>query len=165
MDRRRTALVDRLEASGKDYVWYLSQLSDAELHTPPAPNEWTIHEVAAHMRDTEQKAFLPRTERIMREEHPAVENFDQEAWNREHYRPDEPLKKIISGFLQARRKVTRLLRQTANEDWENWAMHSEYGKISLDWLTEHNYGHTLEHIAQIANVHNQTQLKELNGRA
>ena len=163
MNRKRTALIDRLETSSKEYLWYLSQLSDAELHSAPAPNEWTIHQVAAHMRDTEEYVFLARTQRILKEPHPAVQNFDQEAWNRAHYSPDEPLKKIIAEFRAARRKLIRLLRQSSDEDWTNWAMHSAYGKISLDWLVMHDYHHTMEHLAQIGYAREKQVLKELNG--
>src|SRR3990172_3110776 len=103
MKRNRAQLLDRLESAGQDYLWYLDQLSEAEIHTPPAPNEWTAHQVAAHVRDTEQQVFLLRVKRILAEEHPAVENFDQEGWNRDHYSADELIKKIKSEFRNARR--------------------------------------------------------------
>ncbi|MDE3091409.1 MAG: DinB family protein [Chloroflexota bacterium] len=163
MNRKRAALVDRLEQSGKDYLWNLSQLSEAEIGTPPAPGEWTIHQVVAHMRDTEQRVFLERTRRIMQETHPAVQNFDQEQWSKEHYSPDEPFKKIVAEFRSARRKLVSLLRKTKEKDWENWAMHSAYGRISLDWLAMHGYHHTVEHIAQIGYLREKQVLKELNG--
>ena len=83
MNHKQKTLIDRLEASGKDFAQYLAQLSDAELFASSAPTDWTIHQAAAHMRDTEQCVFLARVERIMREPHPAVQNFDQgEHWKR-----------------------------------------------------------------------------------
>lgn len=162
MNRKRATLIDRLESSGKDYLRYLRQLSDAEIHNSPAQNEWSIHQVATHMRDTEQHVFLLRTQRILSEVHPAVQSFDQEAWNREHYAPSEPLKKIVAEFRAARRKLVRLLHQTSGKDWANWATHPEYGKISLDWLALHNYSHTLQHLAQIVEMQEKSVLQELS---
>jgi hypothetical protein len=163
MNRKRAALIARLESSGKDYLWYLGQLSDVDIHNSPAQNEWSIHQVAAHMRDTEQQVFLLRTQRILSEVHPAVLNFNQdEWWSRERYMPGEPLKKIIRGFRAARRKLVRLLRRTSDKDWANWAAHPEYGKISLDWLTLHNYSHTLQHLAQIVEMQEKSVLQELS---
>jgi uncharacterized damage-inducible protein DinB len=162
MNRKRAALIDCLEASGKDLLAYLALLSDDEIHTPPAPNEWTIHQVAAHLRDTEQQVFLLRTQRMVKEAHPAVQGFDQEVWNREHYSPGEPLKKITAEFRAARRRLIRLLRQTSDKDWANWATHPEFGKISLDWLTMRNYSHTLDHLVQIVRVRERAMLRELN---
>ncbi len=164
MDPRRAQLIDRLEASGQDYMWLVNRLEETEMFTPPAPGEWTIHQLVAHMRDTEEQVFLLRTERILREVHPAVLNFDQDVWNREHYLASEPLRKINSEFRAARRKVVRLLRQATKKDWDNWALHPEYGRISLDWLLEHNYHHTLEHTAQIGRLHEVETLKKLNER-
>lgn len=163
MDRKRAQLIDRLESSGQDYLWMLNQLEETEMFAPPSPREWTVHQIAAHMRDTEEQVFLLRTELMIRETHPAVLNFDQEVWNREHYLPSEPLRKINSDFRAARRKVARLLRRATRKAWENWAVHPEYGKISLDWLLEHDYHHTLEHIAQIGSLHEAETLKKLNG--
>ena len=79
MNRTRAALIDRLAASGDDFVWYVRHLDANELNAAASPGEWTIHQVAAHMRDTEQHAFLARAERMLKETHPSVENFDQEA--------------------------------------------------------------------------------------
>ncbi|MCL4393586.1 MAG: DinB family protein [Chloroflexi bacterium] len=163
MNRKRAGLVDRIEQSGKDYMWYISQLSADDIAQAPAPGEWTIHQVVAHMRDTEQYVFVERTQRIMAGPHPAVANFDQVEWNREHYAATEPFTKIVAEFRAARRKFVSLLRQASNEDWANWAAHPDYGKISLDWLASHDYQHTLDHLAQIVALRDKALLRELNG--
>jgi DNA phosphorothioation-dependent restriction protein DptG len=162
MNRQRAAWIDRLEQSGKDYLRYVSQLSEADLHRAPAPGEWTMHQVVAHVRDTERQVFLARVQRIMNEEHPAVQNFDQDQWNKDHYDPNEPFKEIVADFRAARRQLVALLRKTKNADWDNWAIHSAYGKISLDWLVRHDYHHTLEHIAQMGYLAEKSVLEELN---
>jgi len=164
MNRAHARLTDRIEESGKDLISYLAQLTDEEIHRVPAPNEWSIHGVLAHLRDTEQHVFLKRTKRILgAAEPPSVENFDQEQWNRDHYSPEEPRKKIIGEFRRARRGVLQLLRKTTDKDWSRWAMHPEYGKISIEWLATHNYSHTLEHLHQLLEMREKALLKELNG--
>jgi hypothetical protein len=163
MNRQRKALIDRLETSGKEYVDYLSQVAAADLHTKSSPTEWSIHQVAAHVRDADQHAFFVRVQRIMKEEHPAVQNFDQdEFWKTNPYSASEPIKKVIADFHSTRRKMVSLLRKAADEDWKNWAQHSVYGKISLDWVAMHCYHHTLEHIAQMGYARENDLLKALN---
>ncbi len=162
MNRTRAAWIDRLEQSGKDYLRYVSQLTETDVHHAPKPGEWTIHQVVAHVRDTEQRVFLARAQRIMTEPHPAVQNFDQDEWNKDHYDPNEPFKKIVADFRAARRKLIALLRQARNADWDNWAIHSEYGRISLDWLVMHSYHHTMEHVAQMGYLAEDAVLKKLN---
>ncbi|MBI5035330.1 MAG: DinB family protein [Chloroflexi bacterium] len=163
MNRQRQALIDRLETSGKEYADYLSQVAAADLYSTSSPTEWSIHQVAAHVRDTEQHAFLIRVQRITKEEHPAVLNFDQdEYWKTNPYSASEPIKKIIADFRTARRKMVQLLRKATDKDWKNWAQHSAYGKISLDYITMHCYHHTLEHIAQMGYARENDLLKSLN---
>lgn len=53
MNRNHAKLIERIEESGKDLLSYLAQLTDEEIHHVPAPNEWSIHAVLAHLRDTE----------------------------------------------------------------------------------------------------------------
>lgn len=164
MNLKRVGLIDRLEKSGEDYIWYVGQLRDEQIHTPPAPKEWSIHQVAAHMRDTQQRVFVYRAQRLVKEAHPQVESFDQEVWHRDHYSPDEPLKQIISEYRIAHRKFIRILRDAEEKDWQNYAAHPEFGKISLEWLALHNYQHNLSHIAQIATLAEHELLKKLNAK-
>jgi hypothetical protein len=139
-------------------------LRDEQIHTPPAPKEWSIHQVAAHMRDTQQRVFVYRAQRLVKEAHPTVENFDQDLWHRDHYSPKEPLKDIISEYRIAHRKFIRVLRFATEETWQNYAVHPDFGKISLEWLALHNYQHNLSHIAQIATLAEQELLKKLNAK-
>lgn len=163
MNRQRQWLVKRLEQSGAEYIAYLSQLSADELNAKPSPTDWSLHQVAVHMRDTEQLAFVVRAERLLKETQPTFANFDQDEYWRTHpYSPDEPLKKIIADFRTMRRKLVRLLRNAPAKAWRNYGIHSAYGKVSLDWVAMHCYHHTLEHIAQMGYTREKELLKELN---
>jgi DinB superfamily len=163
MDRAHSKLIERIEESGKELLAYLSQLTDEEFYRVPGPNEWSIHAILAHLRDTEQQVFLTRTKRILQTaEPPTVENFDQDQWNRDHYLSTEPRKKIVAEFKAARRGLLRLLRKTTDEDWSRWAVHPEYGKISIEYLATHDYSHTLDHLRQLLEMREVALLKELN---
>ena len=162
MNRNRIALIDGLESSGSEFVGYLQRLSKQDLSAAPTPGDWTMHQVAAHVRDVEQQVFSSRAKRILSENLPAVQNFDQEVWDREHYSSSEGISKIISEFRAARRKQIALLRKTKDKDWLRCALHSTYGQISLQWLVMHHYHHTLEHLAQIGYAREGALLKHLN---
>jgi hypothetical protein len=62
----------------------------------------------------------------------------------------------------ARRKLIRLLRKTTDKDWARWAVHPEYGRISIEWLATHNYSHMLEHLHQLLEMREKAILRELN---
>lgn len=162
MNREHKRLVDRLESSGEDLLSYLGKFSEQEILEQPALNEWSIHQVVSHLCDTEERVFLYRVKRILKEDHPEVPNFDQDAWQREHYSPSEPLKKMLADFRSARRKQIVLLRKTTDKDWDRTAQHPEYGVISVNWLVNHNVNHTFEHLSQIGYWHEKSLLKKLN---
>lgn len=163
MNRYHRTLLDRLEANGKDFLDHLARLSEEEIHRVPAPNEWSIHAVVAHLRDTEQHVFLERAQHILSAKSPpVVENFDQDEWNREHHSPAEPRKQIVAELRAARRKFLKLLRGTRDRDWARYAVHPQYGKISLEWLVTHDYSHTLEHLHQLLELREAHLLKALN---
>src|SRR6266498_3044921 len=107
MNSQHKRMVERLEASAEDFLAYATKLSADDLAARPAPTEWTLHQVIAHGRDTEQEDFLYRLKRMLNEEHPAVENFDQDLWTGQHYSAAEPSKKILSEFRGARRKIVQ----------------------------------------------------------
>jgi hypothetical protein len=149
MNRQHTFLLERLESSAADLATYLSRLSEQELQREPAPGEWSLHAIAAHLRDTDKHVFLYRVRRILdAAEPPQVANFDQEEWHLEHYSPGEPLKNILGDFRRSRRALVRRLRETPDRDWARYAIHPIYGKISLEWLALHAYNHTLGHLHQ-----------------
>lgn len=163
MNRTHARLIDRIESSGKDLLFYLAQLSDEEIERVPGQGEWSIHAVLAHVRDTEQHVFLKRAKIILAASAPpAVENFDQEQWNRDHYSVHEPRKKIIAEFKAARQSLLRLLKRTTDKEWKRWAVHPEYGKISIEWLAMHAYNHTIEHLHQLLDLRENAILGELN---
>lgn len=161
MKRAHKNLIDHLEVSGEEFVAYLALFSEEEIHTAPAPNEWNIHQIVAHLRDAEHHAFLVRAQRIAKEAYPNVASFDQDVWHREHYSAAEPFKKMLREFRATHRKLVAVLRKTTDHDWANWATHPAFGKISLEWIALHSYQHTLDHHAQIVQMREKRVLVKL----
>ncbi len=150
MTREHKFLIHQLETTGQDLVELVKQLPEDEIRSQPAPDAWSIHAIAAHLRDTEQKVFLERIRRILSEpEPPQVASFDQEEWNREHYTGDEPLSRILREFRAARRKELQLLSGLKDKDWAREAIHPDFAVINIEWLAWYNYNHTLEHLHEL----------------
>lgn len=162
MNREHKRLVERLESSAEDLYSYLGKFTEQDLLASPAPNEWSIHEIISHLRDNEEIVFLFRAKKIIADDNPAVPNFEQDIYQREHYLATEPLKKMLSEFRSSRKKQVALLRKTKDKDWSRTAQHPEYGTISLEWLVRHCVDHTFEHLAQIGYSHEDNLLRSLN---
>jgi hypothetical protein len=163
MNKQHTQLVDRLEASSNELADAVGRLSPAQIARIPKADEWSLHANLAHVRDTEVQVFLYRIDRVLSEdEPPAVPVFSQEEWNVEHYDADEPTRDILAEFRAARRKLVKLLRGTRDKDWARYAVHPQYGNIPIEWLAQHTYTHTLEHLQQFLLVYEADLLAKAN---
>jgi len=148
MNKQHTQLVDRLEDSGEQVLEAVRKLDAARMQERQG-EEWSLHQVLAHLRDTDKQVFLYRLERILDSDAPPdVPVFDQDQWSREHYATSEPTENILSEFRRARRAFVKRLRATTDKDWARYAVHPQYGNISIEYLATHTYAHTLEHLAQ-----------------
>lgn len=165
MNKQHADQIERLEASAGEVANALKRVTPAQLQRVPRPGEWSLHQALAHLRDTEVQVFSYRPARILKEPAPpVVANFNQEDWMREHYKADEPIQNIVAEFRAARRKLVRLLRNTTDKDWTRYAIHPEYGNISVEYIALHAYNHTLEHLQQLLEAQEETLLNAANGR-
>jgi hypothetical protein len=166
MKKQHTALIARLEASAGEVAAAITHVTPAQIQRVPRPGEWSLHQAIAHLRDTEVQVFAYRAARILQENAPpVVASFNQEEWMRDHYTPDEPLQKILAEFRAARRKLVKLLRGTTDKDWTRYAIHPEYGRISIEYIALHAYNHTLEHLQQLLDAQEENLLNAANGRS
>ncbi len=144
MNRQHTQLIDRLEATGKEFIAAVGQIPEKQINAVPTDGEWSLHQALAHTRDTEANVFTYRTGLILNSKTPpTVANFSQEEYNVDHYSPKEPVKKILTEFSKARRQLVKNLRATQDSDWKRYAIHPEYGNIPIEYIALHAYTHTL----------------------
>jgi hypothetical protein len=162
MEIKRKQLIDRLEANGKEFVSYFLQYADQDSRTAPASDQWSVRQIAIHMRDTEEQVFLLRSSRALTEDHPMASLFIQEEWDKEHPSDHESFEQIVGDFRAARRKLIRLLRNASNTDWNKFILHPKLGKQSVGLMAVFNYSHSLNHLAQLIDIHENTLLKKLN---
>ncbi len=110
---------------------------------------WTPHQVLAHVRDVELQAFLPRIERILAEEDPALPDFDEGAWMEARYDPAEDHQAILEAFTKARARGSGLLRDLPPEGWNRCGRHPFFGRRTLQWWVEYAVSHAQDHISQL----------------
>jgi len=115
----------------------------------PAPEEWSVHECLTHLRDIERQVFLVRITRVIKEDTPHLPFFDEAAYHKEHWNPDEPIQNILADFVAARAAEVSLLESA---DWSRTGVHATRGPISLGWLADYTAGHSWEHLSQIMRV-------------
>ncbi len=165
MNKQHAQLLERLQDSAAQVADAVKKLSAEQINRVPKQGEWSLHQALAHLRDTDARVFLYRTARILQEpEPPVVASFNQEEYSREHYSSSEPIEHIVKEFVTARRKLVKLLRGTRDADWKKFAVHPEYGNISIEYIALHSYNHTLDHLQQLLDAQEANVLRAANGK-
>src|SRR5262249_26558863 len=69
----------QLESTPEILRLLMEGLSDDDTKWKPAPNRFSIAEVLEHLSHVEGHCFRSRIERMVEEDNPAIEEYDQEA--------------------------------------------------------------------------------------
>jgi hypothetical protein len=116
------------------------------------PDGWSVHQMAAHVRDVDRQVYGARLRRAVAEEHPVFKNFDGETWLAEHYNRDEPLEDILEEFQNSIHALVGWLSSLPPADWSRPTRHEVYGEFAMQAWAERGLAHIEEHIHSIADA-------------
>jgi hypothetical protein len=78
-----------------------------------------------------------------------IQAFDQDAWAQTfNYRRRDP-KTSLETFCTLRENNLQLLKSLPHKLWQNYGMHQERGKESVEHIVRMMAGHDLNHPAQV----------------
>jgi hypothetical protein len=144
----RTQLINKLSATAKDF-----QAACLAVNDPFAPLEeasWNVHQVAAHTRDVDKLVYGMRAQRTAQEDNPEFQNFDGDAYTREHYSADESLQEMLAGFVENVEKLADTLRALPPEAWSRVSRHAKLGNgFTLQTWVERDLAHMEEHLETV----------------
>jgi hypothetical protein len=142
----RVFLVNRLRQAAAEFCEAFETLDPAT----KLSGEWTIHQIAAHIRDLNRLVYDARARRTIEDENPLFENFDPEAWMLSHYEPDEPMKKILDEFKTSVNDLCEMLSVLPVEAWSRESRHEIIGdRLTLQLWVERGLAHIEDHLAEI----------------
>lgn len=129
----RRELVNRYRAGYEQVCLALAGCTDAELDRRPAPGAWTAREIVHHLGDSEMTSAI-RVRRLIAEDHPLIQGYDQEEYARRLYY-DRPIEASLAAFKAARDSTSAILDRLTPEQWTREGTHSESGAYSVEvWL-------------------------------
>ena len=145
----RGGLVERLRRATDDVDWALKTFPEDWLHREPGAGEWSVHKAISHLPDVEIQAYAPRLTRALDEDEPLFSDFNGTAWLQANYRPQEPLQSILGEFRQQREQELAILTGLTDQQWRRGGTHETAGRMTVEYLAERMYWHTLEHTTQV----------------
>jgi DinB superfamily len=148
---RRGEIIKTLRAAPVVLRALVEDIDDARLRRRPAPGEWAIIEVVGHLADTEERA-LARVRRILAEEDPELEPFDQEALAEERHYLELDLEEELARLDELRRQHLAELEALDGSGWARTGRHGEHGELSVELYETHVAAEEVDHLAQIARL-------------
>ena len=149
---RRGEILKTLRATPVVLRALVDGVDDARLRRRPAPREWAIIEVVGHLADTEERA-LGRVRRLLAEDTPYLEPFDQEALaEQRRYLDDLDLNQELARLEQLRREHVAVLEALDAPGWQRTGRHGEHGEMSVELYETHVAAEEVDHLAQIARL-------------
>jgi len=127
-------------------------LTEAQLHATPEPGEWSVTEIAAHLRSCAD-VWGDAIETIVVTDHPTIRAVSPTTWIRSTDYPDLAFASSLQAFTTQRDRLLALLEQLQDEDWSRCATVLGGGRPFE--LTVHSYAarlarHERTHWRQIA---------------
>lgn len=147
----RTQLINKLTTMAKEF-----QSACLAVKDPFAPLEeggWNVHQVAAHTRDVDKLVYGMRAQRTAIEDNPEFQNFDGDAYTRDHYSAAESLQEMLTGFVQNIEALAGLLSNLPPEAWSRVSRHTKLGNgFTLQTWVERDLAHIEEHLETVKKV-------------
>ena len=147
MTPERTRLIEQYRDGARALRAILDGATEAELDRPAPDGGWPARQVAHHVADSETHSFV-RLRRLVAEDGPAIEGYDEELYaRRNHY--ERPIASALAVVDAVRASSLELLESLTDQEWERAGSHSESGRYSVDdWLRIYAR-HPLDHAEQV----------------
>ncbi len=147
------ALLDRLRAGGEALVASFGGVTDEQARWRPAPDTWSVLDVAAHLVDEEREDFRARIEALFADPQRAWDPIDPEEWPEERDYASRDLATTVDAFRRERAASLVRMERHRDADWDVAHDHPQLGVLRagdllLSWVV-----HDALHQRQLARLH------------
>jgi hypothetical protein len=148
LNEYRKSLINKLITTAKEFQ--AACLAAKDPYAALDEGSWNVHQVAAHTRDVDQLVYGMRAQRTALEDNPEFENFDGDAYTRDHYSAEESLQTILTSFVQNVEALANTLRALPPEAWSRVSRHAKLGNgFTLQTWVERDLAHMEEHLETV----------------
>jgi hypothetical protein len=126
----------------------LAKYPKESLDFKPGPGKWSLQDIVFHLAESELHGYL-RGRTIIAEPGAPIQAFDQDRWAQSLDVSAQPMDEVVDLFRLLRELMARQLRALPEAAWEQFAVHSERGPITLEGWLEGYVGHLDAHLVQM----------------
>lgn len=140
----REKLIARLGEATREFCEACESFDDPYVKME---GDWTMHQIASHVRDVDRHVYGMRIRRMLNEDNPVFSSFNAGGWMASEYRKDEPLKTILGEFSASMDEMCNLLKSLPQAGWSRLSRHESLGnELTLQLWAERSLAHIKEHL-------------------
>lgn len=126
----------------------LSNLDEAQLHTPYRDGGWTVHQLVHHIADSHIHAYV-RFKLGYTEDNPTIKTYEEKDWAKTADVDELPFNVSTTILSALHRRWVVFLHALTEEDFNKTVNHPEWGRQTLWFLLGMYAWHGRHHVAQI----------------
>jgi hypothetical protein len=145
-------IIDALERAPAIVIPLVREVPAHVLKRRPAPNEWSIHEIACHLADV-HRLFFTRLDQLLREDNPRIKPYlpDQDETDSDRLL-NMDLDAAMDAYVRDRAVLVERLKALTPAQWARTAQHPEYARYSVFIMFRHLALHDLMHSYDIESL-------------
>ena len=147
------AAVLRLRANAGVIRAQVEDVSEAQARWKPAPDQWSVLEVVAHLADEEELDFRTRLDFTLHRPGEAWPRIDPQRWVTERRYNEMDLRDTVERFVAGRVSSVAWLGGLTEPDWSAAYEHPRFGPIRAGDLMGAWVAHDLIHVRQLNRLH------------
>jgi hypothetical protein len=144
--------IDHLDATPEVLRLVMAGVSEEETQWKASADRWSIAEILEHLSHTEGHCFRPRVEKMVGEENPEIEPYDQEAYAAAGTYSDREAEESFAHWEEQREDNVAFLRGLDPAALRRTGRHARLGTITVEDLLNEWAFHDLGHVRQITEL-------------
>jgi hypothetical protein len=139
-----TTLLTRLAAFAGE-LHQIVPASGLDWRQRPRPDQWSLTELACHLRDVEREIHQPRFRAVLAADNAFLAGAAPDEWAESRLYQEQDGPAALADFTAARAETLRLLAGVPAGYWQRQGRHSFFGPTSahelLSLVAEHDQAH------------------------
>lgn len=115
----------------------------------PVPGEWSLTELACHLRDVEREVHQPRFQALLAKENAFLAGVVADEWVVERAYQTQDGRAALADFVRARQETVQLLSDVSPTLWQRQGRHAFFGPTTMHELLNLMVKHDEAHLAQM----------------
>jgi hypothetical protein len=153
--RTHDEIISELQKNANGFYYVATTIHEPQISRRPEADRWSVKEILCHLVDIQQVG-LARIERMVAEDNPPVELYDEDTENEERNHRRDDMQQYLSVFLLGRVFVLATLHKGGGGVWQRRGQHPSRKDFTIEFILNDMLDHERKHFEQIRELVSRT---------